>query len=224
VTGIFNSFRVPGEMRYQSTYLYPPKTTLLGMIGAALGLEEEELESLAKLQVGIRLDRHGGVSSDLWRIAKLKAGGAAESAVVIRQIVHDASYTIYIASEEPTRLTEIQRALRDPAYPLTLGRSDELVIAEKVEEVQLEEAADDTYYTWTVVPFDYRQARHQLQEIKPGMAGTLPQVFNVATSFSYSKRVRRAVTYAKQTHVYDLGLMLPENKGWTDGELSFFTF
>lgn len=42
LSGIFSFFRIPYNSLLMDTYLFPPKTTLIGIIGASIGWEEEE--------------------------------------------------------------------------------------------------------------------------------------------------------------------------------------
>ncbi|MDE1868120.1 MAG: CRISPR-associated protein Cas5, partial [Thaumarchaeota archaeon] len=41
VRGDFNSYRISTNIKYQRSYIIPTKTTLIGMLGAALGIQNK---------------------------------------------------------------------------------------------------------------------------------------------------------------------------------------
>ncbi len=62
VVGKVNSFRLADHHTYQKSYLFPPKTTICGMIGSALGYSAEEVNEklLDTLGIGIYLKKFDG--------------------------------------------------------------------------------------------------------------------------------------------------------------------
>jgi len=225
VIGSFNSFRMPQEMRYHGTYLFPPKTTLVGLLGAALGLEDRKLGRLYdSTLIGIVMEKFEGRVRDLWRITKLKRT-EAESAVIVREMLFNPVYWFYLSSSlEEYQLEKLKKAFYDPVYPLTLGRSDELVSVRSIEIVNLQEAENDMCYKWTVLPFDYREKKYKFEEIDFSKPITVPQVFQLPRSFEYGrdKRVPENVLFC--THVYDVGVRFDECRGWRDGDRCFFMY
>jgi len=75
------------------------------------------------------------MAKDQWAIRKIKNGGREiGKAVVTREVIYKPSFKIIVCGPE-NKLTEIEIALQNPAYPLSLGRDDELIISIKYEIV-----------------------------------------------------------------------------------------
>lgn len=217
-------------MQYQRTYKFPPKPTVIGLLGAALGYEDIQLAQLYNsILTGIILCSYEGLARDLWGITKLKAGRSAEHAVVVREMLHHPIYSLYFApSSGEVRLDDMKAAFANPVYPLTLGRSDELVVVRASKMVNLEPAPKDACYRNTVIPFDYRKHRHELEKVDTSSELVeLPQVFRLPMAYSYDKTRRRKVAkYEVLTHVFGTGLTFKDLKesdgGWRDGSNYFF--
>jgi len=230
VEGDFNSFRLGRALQYQRTYMFPPKPTVIGLLGAALGYEDIQLVQLYdSILTGIILHSYEGLARDLWGITKLKAGRSAEHAVVIREMLHHPIYSLYLAPlSGALKLDDAKAAFANPAYPLTLGRSDELILIRASKIASLEPAPEDACYRNTVLPFDYRKHRHELEKVDTtsGLV-ELPQVFRLPVTYSYDKTRRRKVArYEAFTHVFRTGLTFKNLKesdgGWRDGTNYFF--
>lgn len=227
IEGAFNSFPFPKEMKYQRTSFYPPKTTLIGLLGAAIGLEDRELEELYDpVLVGVIMESFGGTAKDLWRIIKPKSGKDVESAVITREILYNPIYWIYFAPQSKYNCDELKEAFSNPTYPLTLGRSDELVLirGEAIETINLQEAEKDACYKHTVLPFDYKKEEYEFEEVPSDTSFKIPQTFKIPTKFEYKKRARKENEPHIFTHVYNLGMKFTKRRGWSDGERNFFMF
>lgn len=137
VRGLFNSFKpkAPEDVRYHRTLQLPPRTTLLGFAGAALGLDETELyikwdngpPLSDRLQVAAKLNEIGGNVQDHWTIVKFVEGKNPLRAIQVREQLFRPLYTIYFASIDSELVKNIKEKINDPRYPLSLGRDDELV-------------------------------------------------------------------------------------------------
>ena len=223
--GDFNSFRMPASMRYQRTYLYPPRTTLLGLAGAALGLGEAELQEVYdRYKVSVVLESYQGLVLDLWSITKIKTT-QNERSVVTRELIYRPEYTMYYFSEEYSEqdLSRLSEAFEDPAYPLTLGRSDELVVASKPAIVDMQECGSGLFYRNTVLPFNYRKHEYSFEKApEKGRLIRLPDVFRLPKTFSLDKGVRKPIGHQEVTHIYDFGVAFKDVAGLTDGEYNVF--
>jgi len=227
IEGAFNSFPFPKEMKYQRTSFYPPKTTLIGLLGAAIGLEDRKLEELYDaVLVGIVMKSFEGTAKDLWRIIKPKSGKDVESAVITREILYNPIYWSYFAPQSKYNCDELKNAFSNPVYPLTLGRSDELILIryDAIETINLKEAETDACYKHTVLPFDYKKEEYEFEEVLSDTSFKIPQTFKIPTKFEYKKRARKEKEPHTFTHVYNLGLKFAKRRGWSDGERNFFMF
>ncbi len=172
------SFRHWDGHLLQRTYLFPPKTTVVGMLGAAMGLELREVwELLENIKVGMVLKRIGGFGRDLWKILKLKSG-QIQRAVVLREFLFDVRYTLYLVDTDEL-LERLETALNMPRYPLTLGNSNDLVTFLKAETVNLYEMPVEVVES-TVLKGDLRSLLKPLQKHCEIFVDTLPtrNVFN----------------------------------------------
>jgi len=164
----------------------PPPTTLLGIAGAALGLSDSELwapnSPLRGLKVSVWMDEQPGRARDMWTVLKIKGGKIAERSPYFRELLFFTCYTLFYGGEE-VLLRQLAEAFRDPAYPLSLGREDELLL---VEEVKVAEAQQgEPLFRGTVVPGDIRHmsgVRPLLREgavFEPPVVEKLPLAFTV---------------------------------------------
>jgi len=127
----FVSFRDPGAQLYHETLPLPPPTTLLGMVGAAMGKSFEEMLLWARsieLHVGC-IGISGGRGKDLWNYIKIKTDKKTDEpthAVILRTFLADFRLSAYFACEQVDVMNAIYEAFQSPYYAITLGTSDEL--------------------------------------------------------------------------------------------------
>ncbi len=164
------SFRRPLDHNYQRTLPMPPPTTILGIAGAALGLSDRELwapESPWRgLRVSVWAEAECGRARDMWTVLKVKSGKIAERSPYFRELLFFVHFILLYGGDE-VRLRDLEHAFADPAYPLSLGREDELLI---VEEVRLDYALESgPRFRGTVLPGDIRQMPHVRLILQPGV-------------------------------------------------------
>lgn len=106
------------------TYIFPPKTTVIGLISAALGWNEEEfLSKISKFQYGVIIEDPGGIVSETVAIFKTKE---APIYPITKMMNYKPSYRVFVASQDKELMKEAEAALRDPAFVLSLGDSENL--------------------------------------------------------------------------------------------------
>lgn len=100
----------------------PTKSGIIGILAAALGVKREEsnnaLKKLAKLQFGVRVDLAGTKTED-YQITQM---GEFKSNVSHRAYLSDAIFLVGISCNDAGYLEELEYALRNPQFPLFLGR------------------------------------------------------------------------------------------------------
>lgn len=163
------SFRRPLDHNYQRTLPMPPPTTLLGIAGAAVGLSDRELwdpnSPWRDLKVSVWMDEEPARARDLWTVLKIKSGKIAERSPYFRELLFFVRYTLFYGGPEKL-LGQLKAAFQDPAYPLSLGREDELLL---VEEIQLDIAIAGTpRFKGTALPADIRTQSSIRPILKPG--------------------------------------------------------
>jgi len=96
----------------------PSKSGVIGLLAAALGLRRDaDLSKLSALRFGVRVDRNGEVIKD-FHMAKAEK----TSYLTYRYYLSDAIFLVGLESEDRSFLEQIERALRNPCFPLFLGR------------------------------------------------------------------------------------------------------
>lgn len=230
IEGSFCSFREPRGAKYQQTFWFPPKTTVIGFLGAALGLAPPDLESLYdQVYVGVVLHSWGGLARDLWGYTKLKRSDESETAVVVRELIYEPRYIVYVTSNEPDFLKKLQAALWDPVYPLRFGRGEDLALIRRAPElIALQTPPTPPILHWTLLPFTLEERRCALEsparEPPPRMP---PRAVRMPMRFHYKpKWVREADPkrdFRWMTEVFDWGVQPDTIDGlWTDGEHTFY--
>lgn len=188
------SFRLPEAHTFQQTLPLPPLTTLIGMAGAASGLDFPAAMALREqgLRVGV-LGQHGGEARDLWKYQKIKAGEVI-SAVLTREILTDLELRLLYAFPRRPEAEALRQAFASPVYALTAGTSDDLVKIRRVSPVTASEPEPLGQLEQTLLPGDHSQnfassiAPNRIpihQTLRP------PQVFLLPTAFSFSGQERR---------------------------------
>ncbi|MEM2591945.1 MAG: CRISPR-associated protein Cas5 [Thermofilaceae archaeon] len=180
------SFRRWLDHTYQRTLPLPPPTTLIGLAGAALGVDVVTLWSdvspLKEVKVQVLAQNQPARATDVWTLLKIKTG-KMERSPYLRELLFDARFTLLYGSSEE-RLRQLYDAFQQPAYPLSLGREDELL---QIESCQLMECLTTTLpciFYGTILPGDLRllNARPILQEgatYEPTIVERLPTRFRV---------------------------------------------
>jgi len=181
------SFRPPRDLNYQRTLPLPPPTTVVGIAGAALGLADAELWAEdgpgRKLKVAVLAEGPAGRARDVWTLRKIVSGRIAKRSPYPRELLVGAVFTLLYGGPR-TLLERLAASFRDPAYPLSLGREDELALVE-VDGIGIAPAgAAAGPVHGTVLPADLRRgaARPVLEpgaRLEPLVVERLPLAFRV---------------------------------------------
>lgn len=113
----------------------PTKSGVIGLLCCALGRDRSEsVDDLAALRIHVRVDREGSILSDyqtagggVFRnsreyFAPTSSGTKGKNPVLqVKHYLQDASFLVAIEGEE-SLLRQLQTALDDPVWPLSLGR------------------------------------------------------------------------------------------------------
>lgn len=121
------SWGTQSRFTVRDTGFEPSKSGTLGLLCAALGIDREDddgLQPLTLLRMGVRVDREGTVRMDYHtakdvRMANGKTKGTELSS---RYYLADASFLVGLASDDLPLLERIQAALQKPRWALFLGR------------------------------------------------------------------------------------------------------
>lgn len=197
IKGIANtaSFRIPESHTFQQTLPLPPITTLVGLVGAALGLSFKDAMRFREdngLYLGV-IGKHNGQLRDLWKYHKIKTGEVI-SDVLLREYLVDFRMKLAIGSENAGSLTQVRDGFLNPHYALTIGNSDDLLKICKVGQIESLKSSPSSEFQNTVLSGDHTGVYEPILDLKnTPITETIcaPQVFLLPTAFSFVGNERR---------------------------------
>lgn len=189
------SWRPPEAMTFHRTYPLPPYTSVVGMMGAAMGLELAEAFAFVKEQA-VQLGVGGwsaGLMKDLWKIQKLGEKAEVGSAILLREHCVDIRLVLLFVANDVSTLQRIQQGFDCPAFPLTAGQSDSLVRVTATQIVDQEKVESETVHSTLLfgeLTPDYRTAV-DLATVPLAHTIRAPVVERIPTSFSFDEKGHR---------------------------------
>lgn len=110
--------------------LMPTKSGIIGIIACAMGIprgDERIVELHNKLTVAVRADMPGRLGTDYHTVSSstlMTADGKQQDRTIVsfRQYLQDASFTVFLASQDNDLLDGIAHSLRRPVWTAFLGR------------------------------------------------------------------------------------------------------
>lgn len=226
VRGLLNSYRDPKTHKIHHTFPFPPRTTLIGLAGAAMGFSEDILWKecndlkVAVVDITKETSLHGiGRTDDLIKYKKYK-DNTIESSIFVRELIYKPEYMIYYVPNQKSTLEKLHRAFLNPKFALSLGRDDELIILYKVENVNLMplEAGE---YGETIVPFNpaiegFNIDINNQKYFEPYNLATLPSTF-ISKNGMRTPSGLQMYAFLKNLKIY-----IKKDGGFTDGKYNFF--
>lgn len=98
----------------------PSKSGIVGFLAAALGRKRDEsVEDLNALRVGVRADQEGEIIQDFHMVHK----DEKTSYLTRRYYLSDAVFVVGVESEDDAVLQKLVDAVKNPVFPLFLGRA-----------------------------------------------------------------------------------------------------
>ncbi|MHB8092142.1 MAG: type I-E CRISPR-associated protein Cas5/CasD [Syntrophales bacterium] len=151
LVGPMQSWGTTSRFDQRDTGKEPSKSGVIGLLAAAMGIEREnwrDLEPLTRLFMGVRHDRSGVLKRDYQTAAGARSdqiiranGGFSEDGVISeRYYLADASFLVALEGTERQFLEKVNAKLRNPVWPLALGRKSYL----PVEPIWLNKGLQET--------------------------------------------------------------------------------
>jgi len=134
LVGPMQSWGTISRFDQRDTGKEPSKSGVIGLLAAAMGIDRknwEDLDPLTRLRMGVRHDRPGIPKRDYQTagcastdtIIKADRSQAKDGGVVSqRDYLADAAFLVGLEGEDMALLQKADAALRDPVWPLALGR------------------------------------------------------------------------------------------------------
>jgi CRISPR system Cascade subunit CasD len=121
------SWGIQSRFTVRETTTEPTKSGIVGLLGAALGIprhDTEQLTRLARLRMGVRVDREGILERDYHTTQNVPttAGTGHRTVLSQRYYLADALFLVVLEDDEPSLLSRAADALRHPYWPLCFGR------------------------------------------------------------------------------------------------------
>lgn len=134
--GPMQSWGERSPWKYRDSAREPTKSGVIGLLACALGLNaDEDLRRLSsQVRIGVRCDKPGKMLTDYHTIGGghknkgvlLQANGELKPPTYIEQTyrsyLHDASFLVAILANETGLIDQLANALRNPHWPIFLGR------------------------------------------------------------------------------------------------------
>jgi CRISPR system Cascade subunit CasD len=104
--------------------LEPSKSGVLGLICAALGRDRhEQVNDLAALRMGVRVDQPGILRYDYLTAQDTGSSKRPPPTVISRRYyLADATFLVGLEGDDQSLLERLHAALKNPVWPLSLGR------------------------------------------------------------------------------------------------------
>mgnify|MGYP000889437137 CR=1 FL=1 len=237
--GCLNSFRQPDFHTYHKTLPLPPKTTVAGMIGSALGISPERVNEEwiknNRFQMGI-VGKNNGKANDLWQIRKYESkqikayqngteSAPYKTAVIVRELLYASEFVLYLHFENEKDFELVNTKIQNPEWALSLGREDELVLIQEIRQMNLEEKTDLNFYN-TVLPIDFTKISYDIvlnsKNLSNNLLDEAPKSVKLPISFSYNfDGAREAKEYQIFSFIYNLPIKPRDSKGFYDEELNY---
>lgn len=154
---VLASFRIPETQTFHQTLPLPPITTLIGLLGAALGKEYEQafyFSEQNKILFGVS-GTSKGETKDLWNYRKIttkEKNYTAEEiksrknySIVLKEYLYDNVINLFFGHPEEEIIINIQHAFLNPVFPLTAGSSDDLIKVVSSNSFNLEQIGSSIF-------------------------------------------------------------------------------
>jgi CRISPR system CASCADE complex protein casD len=130
--GPMQSWGTDSHFETRHTDLYPSKSAVIGLIGAALGIRrDDDIKELVDIKFAVRVDQEGGLLKDYHIARKYKTSGDIEGTYVTeRYYLEDAVFVVAISHEDDNFIEKIYEALKRPYFQMFLGRRSIPVLAD----------------------------------------------------------------------------------------------
>lgn len=161
LVGPMQSWGTTSRFDQRDTGKEPSKSGVVGLLAATMGIDREnwiDLEPLTRLSMGVRHDRAGVPKRDYQTAQHIISADRSkihDTAVTTRDYLADAAFLVGVATEDHALLGRIHFALRDPVWPLALGRksyvpSEPIWMENAVQDIPLREAL--ARWPWIATP------------------------------------------------------------------------
>lgn len=127
------SFRNPEFQNFHKTLEFPPPTTIIGLVGAALGLSPPQAQNFfdqSRIKIGVAC-QNKGKTIDTWKYNMRTKHmhlyhPLLDGSVIKRELLIHNHFYICFYSEDEQPITALDNGFSNPFFTLTMGNSDAL--------------------------------------------------------------------------------------------------
>src|SRR5262245_32796600 len=171
LVGPMQSWGTTSRFDQRDTGKEPSKSGVIGLLAAARGIQREnwtDLEPLTRLSMAVRHDRPGVPKRDYQTAQQIISADRSKvhpTAVTTRDYLADAAFLVGLGGNDGSLLEQLQAALRDPFWPLALGRksyvpSESIWVENGLLDVPLRDVL--TRSPWIVSPRKWEEVPEKL--------------------------------------------------------------
>ncbi len=201
----FAHFRDIFTHAFFRTYLAPPRTTILGIIGASIGLNEEDTIKLSdSLYAGTKILSINGIAREIVNVENQKEIGLKTP--TMRTLIVNPIYRIYIGGEDKGLIERIRDSLLKPVYPLYLGITECLANIKDISDIYYCKKCDTKCFSCIIPALKYTSKI--LDKTKFVL---LPEINKTVYSFKYTPKGREPLKYIDLVMSYNCKLELSES-------------
>ncbi|UIZ92562.1 type I-E CRISPR-associated protein Cas5/CasD [Corynebacterium sp. CNCTC7651] len=121
--GPMQSWGDESRFKVRATAPTPSKSGIVGLLAAAEGRRRSDpVEDLAALTLAVRVDQSGSLLRDYQTAQDWIRKPGSSASLVTRYYLADAAFVAAVESEHREVVEGLESALRQPAYPLFMGR------------------------------------------------------------------------------------------------------
>lgn len=172
LVGPLQSWGTTSRFDHRDTGKEPSKSGVVGLLAAALGIDREnwtDLEPLTRLAMGVRHDRSGEPKRDYQTAKDIISADSKKvhaTAVTTRDYLADAAFLVALECDDRGLLERTHAAVRDPFWPLALGRksyvpSESIWVEDGVQDTPLRDAL--AHWPWIASLRKWEQPPERLQ-------------------------------------------------------------
>ncbi len=197
------SFRIPEFHNYHKSLPLPPITTIVGLVGAALGLDNANAQNYfsgRNVSIGVN-----GVSkghfTDVWKALSSKKDN--RDTVIQKEYNYGNRYYFVFVSNSET-INELHSAFNSPVYPTVMGSSDSLLKISNINLIDEPNLLETNYLENCVLQGNYQDSiQINLDNMQVGKQYrytpfTAPQVYNLPTGFDFQINGVRKIRAKKE--------------------------
>ena len=207
------SFRIPEFHNYHKTLPLPPVTTVIGIVGAALGKNYEEAQKyfeISEFEIGI-YGKSQGFMRDLWKAKKWKGSKPKKSErTIIQREYHFDNHFVFVFGNTENVINELKNGFEETVFALTIGNSDSLLKIAFMDIMNGEDVFETNHFSHCLLLGNYiDDLKLDFENIESGKkyifkSVNSPVAYNLPNSFIFGKgEVRKVKERREYTFIKD---------------------